>query len=372
MTDIDQAFRKAYAKRVTGDSASVVTPAVWLDEESGKTYREDSGHAVARPHTIEDETPRLPVESASQNDADRKAEPDNGKPLEQRTPAIDNKVEETSSPESTAASKSLDVEVGTTAYDAWKEKLKGLPPAEIAAPSKEQHFPQTAPPAKADLLVLKFSPVWEVDEFATPSIAKRLVNEHLSGIGSQLERACREGLQTLAICSRSRGTGRSTVAIAIAQTAAKSGLRVALVDGDIENPTLVEKLQLDMNIDWVDVVAQGMSIEEATVQSIGNGFSFLPLLRKSPDQLNRVDQYAKDLFEGLKRHYDLIVVDNSPFDEGSFGRSIPITSDVFDAVMLVEDIQEGDTDSLEACARRIRAIGIDNIGLIENFSSAVV
>ena len=377
MTDIDQAFRKAYAKRVPGEELDVQqeTPAVWIDENSGRAFRNDVEHGIAAPHgkasgekansgvtesrvdQAHDSSNPKPIESPVES------EEDSGTESELTTASETNITHDNPEPVNivpeVSVSSSLDVRPGTTAYDAWKEKLKDFE----SRKSEVLPTPKMTPP--------KYSPVWEVDQVALPSISEQLVNEYLSGIGGQLERACREGLQTLAICSQQRGTGRSTVSIAIAQTAAKSGLRVALVDGDVDNPTLVDKLQLDMDIDWIDAIAQGFSVEEATVQSIDNGFSFLPLLPKPNETLNKVDQYAKLLFERLKHHFDLIVVDNSPLCYGSFGHAIPITADMYDAVMMVEDMKSGDTDSLEACARRIRAVGIDNIGLIENFSQVI-
>ncbi|QDV67871.1 CobQ/CobB/MinD/ParA nucleotide binding domain protein [Rosistilla carotiformis] len=417
-TSIDQAFRKAYAKR-TGTSGATSestngTIAVWIDEPSGKTFRNESAQAVGAPHfepgpanpkvavdapaapSVADESleptidlPTATVESAVAEPSEPIAVAPTAAPAE---PAVVSEpvvvaAEPTSPPpavvaptlpESSAvapiaeASKlKIDVRPGTTAYDAWAAKLQtlDLAPKMEASKAMEPTIAKPSPALTRDALPA-FAPVWEVDEFLLPEVAKNLVAEHLHAMGTQLERASREGLQTMAVSSQNRQTGRSTVAIAIAQVAANNGLRVALVDADAESPSLLEKLQLEMTNDWVDAISQDVSIEEVAVTSLANNFCFLPLLEKTPEQLKQIDHCAASLLERLKLHFDFIVVDFGPLQHASFGLSIPLSDELFDAVVLIEDMRRIDPETLESYARRIRAVGIDNIGLIENYVDA--
>ena len=452
-TSIDQAFRKAYAKR-TGTSGSTSesangTIAVWIDEPSGQFFRNEPAHAVGAPHfqqapatelpVAESETPaaeadklanaaselatapqlaaqQTPAAQAPETPAatqtpaeqpiaavasplvsDIDLEPE-AEPMPYAEPLVSVEVSATNpqpvvrpidiaDDEPTvvvpapfvpapvvakpAIEPQIDIRPGTTAYDAWSAKLETLElPKKAEAPlSSEPTISKQAATINRESLPA-FAPVWEVDEFVLPEVAKNLATDHLLPMGAQLERASREGLQTMAVSSQNRDTGRSTVAIAIAQVAATAGLRVALVDADTENPSLLEKLQLEMSNDWVDAIAQDVSIEEVAVLSLSNNFCFLPLLKKSPEQLKQVDRCAASLLERLKLHFDLIVVDFGPLHHASFGLSIPLSDEFFDAVVLIEDMRRIDPETLETYARRIRAVGIENIGLIENYTDA--
>lgn len=389
-TSIDQAFRKAYAKR-TGKPAADDSIAVWIDEPSGQFFRSDTAHdnpssTVAAPRFLEPNATKIqPAAQQTQPAVDPPVAGSTTEAVSEPIPAaaptddvVAPMVEEaatspTPAPEVLAESPietAIDIRPGTTAYDAWSAKLQTLElpkpadkPVDVVQPSAKPSAPVATDALPA------FAPVWEVDEFALPEVATSLIEKHLQPMGAQLERASREGLQTLAVSSQNRETGRSTVAIAIAQVAANTGLRVALVDADTESPSLLEKLQLEMTNDWVDAIAQDVSIEEIAVLSISNNFCFLPLLPKSHEQLKQIDRSAAALFDRLKLHFDMIVVDFGPLNHASFGLSIPLSDEFFDAVVLIEDMQRIDPETLESYARRIRAVGIENIGLIENFSS---
>ena len=111
-------------------------------------------------------------------------------------------------------------------------------PADKNIPAFAQRPPASEP--TRDMM-----PAWETDQFHWPPMAEQLFHQddiRFLQAGQQLASAARDGLNVLAVTSTYRGEGRSTVAMNLARAAAQAGLQVALIDGDLENPTLATTL----------------------------------------------------------------------------------------------------------------------------------
>jgi len=216
-----------------------------------------------------------------------------------------------------------------------------------------------------------FQAVWEVDAILWPESIYRLCSQEqslLEAIGQRLMATVDAGLRVLAVTSADRGEGRTTVAACLAHSGSLLGLRVALVDGDLERPTLSEHLNLEVSSGWLDAIADGIPVEEVAVHSIEDQVTLVPLKPAGGGpRLHPLDDRIRKLIEQLAAGFDLVIIDAGQINAvggqlvGS-GAETPI-----DAAVLVVDHRQMETKRIEAAAQRIRRMGIESIGLVENF-----
>ncbi len=218
-----------------------------------------------------------------------------------------------------------------------------------------------------------FNPVWEVDRFQWPDICLELLHqraETMELVARNLIDACQEGLQVLAITSPRSGEGRTTVACCLAKLAGSRGLNVAIVDGDIENPTLSYQTNLDVEQDWKTAILNQLPLEEVAVHSIDDQVTLVPLVAPiDRNEMSTNDNRIELMLQELSESFDLVIVDMGHMESS---RSL-VTSlgqrGVISAVVAVVDRRSSSRLQVEDCLRRIRQTGVASIGLVENFAA---
>lgn len=218
-----------------------------------------------------------------------------------------------------------------------------------------------------------FNPIWEVDQLQWPDVCVKLMDarmDSLSHVTKHLSDACQEGLQVLAVTSPEGGEGRTTVACCLAMLAGSRGMKVAIVDGDIENPTLCLQTNLEMENDWQSAILNHLPLEEVAVHSIDDQITLVPLLNPlDQTELPNTDQRIADMLIELSESFDLVIVDighmNSP---GGLMQSLA-EQGIINAAIAVVDQRNASTQRIETCIRRIRQAGVTSIGLVENFAA---
>ncbi len=227
---------------------------------------------------------------------------------------------------------------------------------------------ETAPEAEE---AQRFQPVWEVDAFGWPETIDKLdavAAQQLTESGRALRRASRDGLRVLAVTSPGRGQGRTTVAIQLARSAARSGLRVAIVDADTECPVLADRLCVEVSRGWIDAAGDGLPLEEVAVYSIADELTLLPLVpwNGGASKPRESTQLIHDALRQLARDHDLVVVDCSQI--GSLGSLFHDQEHpVIDAAFLVCDQRQSNSEEISAGIARLQRLGIGHIGLVDNF-----
>ena len=173
------------------------------------------------------------------------------------------------------------------------------------------------------------------------------------------------GLKSVIVTSASEGEGRTVTAIGIALAAASNGKRVALVDGDIENPTLQHDLQLDLDSGWVEAIRGGLLLDDVAVHSIHDNLTLIPLLAAGSEGFKKAS--ATDLVrmvDQLDGKFDLIVIDGST----SSTTSVHNFATLVDTAVIVRNKNTTDLDTVNELAYRLRESGVTGIGIVENFS----
>jgi polysaccharide biosynthesis transport protein len=121
--------------------------------------------------------------------------------------------------------------------------------------------------------------------------------------------------KVVGITSALPNEGKSTISEALAQTAAQSGSRTLLIDGDIRNPSLTARLTSAAQIGLIDIVLGKVDWRDAVWIDPQTNLHFLPCVVTSRFS-NSSDVLAspqmEKLFQQLREHYDRIVLDLSP------------------------------------------------------------
>ncbi len=259
-------------------------------------------------------------------------------------------------------------------------------PAPDAPPDARDREADTARPGpgmKEDVLQMEqylrqmkhrvFNPAWEVDSIPWPEVCTQLLRNHyetMDVIGRNLRQSCQDGLQVLGVTAPRRGMGASTVACCLAMLAGVYGMKVALIDADLETPTLAAQTNLDIEIDWKTALLRDLTVEDAAVHSIDDQVTLIPLLAPvTALELDVFDLRIIRMFEQLVDGFDLVVVDvgNMESDRSlmtSLGRE-----GMIHAVATVVDRRGAESRHIDACIRRIQRCGVRSIGLVENFAA---
>ncbi len=212
--------------------------------------------------------------------------------------------------------------------------------------------------------IQSFQAVWEVDVFDVPGSVADLFfdTKRYQQISERMSAAVSTGLQSVLITSNQAGEGRSSVAIGIAMAAAASGIRVALVDADIEDPTLAEELRLDLQYGWVDTVRGGLPIKEIAVHAVEDGVTLVPLM--APQGQTAATPYeVTQLIESLQNSFDLILIDGP----SALSSSIQQIAMAVDSAILVRDVTRTDQSMVNQLSDQLYRAGIRGVGVVENF-----
>ena len=216
-----------------------------------------------------------------------------------------------------------------------------------------------------------FHAIWEVDSFQWPDVSEKLSTAQpsiLNEVGRHLRQANSTGLSVLAVTSAAAGQGRTTVACCIARSAAKVGLSVALIDGDLHHPALADELNLEVTHGWLETVSLNLPLEEAAIHSIEDRITLFPLTnRKEIVSIAPDHPKIQAILRKLAKCFDLVVIDSQHLSHPSYrlmgcGVNTPI-----DAAVLVVDKNFANNDETNESIRRLSRIGVESVGLVENF-----
>ncbi|BAU11613.1 hypothetical protein LEP3755_21120 [Leptolyngbya sp. NIES-3755] len=185
-------------------------------------------------------------------------------------------------------------------------------------------------------------------------------------------------LRSIVVSSPTAGDGKTTVAVNLAQAAAAMGQRVLLVDADLRNPQLAERLEVPNDRGLTELVAQNLNPQEViqrleAMVTVGGGdepslgrtnFSILtggkmpldPTRLWSSQKIQRLNDYFKAM-------YDLVVFDAPPaLSYADSSLLAPHTN----GMLVVTGIGKTDQGDLRQMLDTLQTARIPVVGIVAN------
>ena len=180
-----------------------------------------------------------------------------------------------------------------------------------------------------------------------------------------IEARDQRNVRVLLFTSCNRAEGRTTLVLTVARALARRDGRTLLVDGDLSGPMLARLLGLRPRVGLDDVVLDGLSLDEATIEAPDDHLSILPL--RAP--VARPREFLAEAgwtcaLARLRREYDLVIIDGSPLFTGL---SAAVLHRSVDAAVLVHHRTLTGERSLLRAREILEAGGVTLLGLAETF-----
>ncbi|MFN9603795.1 MAG: P-loop NTPase [Planctomycetota bacterium] len=216
-----------------------------------------------------------------------------------------------------------------------------------------------------------FVPSWEVDALLWPEVVLRLEQASPGSfrqVGRHIANANQSGLRVMAVTSGERGVGRSTVAMHLARAAANAGLKVAIMDADAANPSLIDQLRLDVQHGWQDCLFAAVPLEEVAVHGLGDSITLFPLTDAiEPQQVHANLPRMSKLIRRISNAFDLVILDSGRLHLDQRELIGVSHEPVVDAAVVVVDTELSIKEKIDSAISILQARGLSSIGLVENF-----
>ncbi len=228
-----------------------------------------------------------------------------------------------------------------------------------------------APPHRAH----RFRPQWEVDAFAFPSVCDRLQSESSQGLANLLRSVLEQawsGRNIFAVTSCSRGEGVTTVTLCIARMAAAAHVRVAVLDGNLESPTIGSSLNLQVERGWL-ASERTSNLAESAIGAERDALVIFPLCATEalPTQ-EPPCALASQVLQTLGGAFDLVLLDAGPMYQAARLWYRPEVCLSLHASLIVRDIRNTSGGQIDDVCHRVRDSGVRDVAVIHNFENSAM
>lgn len=167
----------------------------------------------------------------------------------------------------------------------------------------------------------------------------------------------------IAVASSLPGEGKTTVSLLLAQTSAKLGKSVLLVDCDLRRPTLHETFASDDGPSLVELLSGEACLDEVVRHDEASGLNFIPSRSTAASAIDLLSsQRFADLVRDFRARFDTVVLDGPPTLVVS--DSVPIAKQA-DAVIFVVKWNGAAREAVRSGVRALtdRGVVIDGVVL---------
>jgi Mrp family chromosome partitioning ATPase len=244
-------------------------------------------------------------------------------------------------------------------------------PAAAIAPSAEELLRPLSDFAAAREAPADFRPALEVPYFLWPEVCRTIVaerREHLARLAETL-RTLGAGAR-VAVTSRERGEGRTTLVACLAAYLVQSETTCCLVDADFGRPQLARRLGVQPQVGWEEVLCGQVPLSEALVESGRDRCALLPLANPQPADVQSLGKLQAGVDLGvLGEHYALVLLDAGPWEGlAALALQMLCRQGAIDALLIVTDRRRPEQD-LATLADDLQATGVRLVGIVENFTT---
>ena len=168
--------------------------------------------------------------------------------------------------------------------------------------------------------------------------------------------------KVITVTSSVPGEGKSTTACNVAIALAQTGVRVALVEGDLRRPKVAEYLGLERSVGLTTVLVGRVTLEAALQQARTPGLDVLTSGALPPNPSEIIQTTAmSNLVAELRQSYDVILIDAPPL--------LPVTdasllASISDGALLVVRHGETGREEVASAVSRLNAVGGRVLGTV--------
>lgn len=200
----------------------------------------------------------------------------------------------------------------------------------------------------------------------TPKSSRTLGRESASYLRTNLLFAMRDvDPKVILVTGASSGQGKSSVALALAESFARGGQRTLLIDGDLRQPALGRRYRLDPLIDtsFQKHLETRDKILPITTVTVGGGatMDLVPGFAPAPEPAELLGRNLRRLVEFWEKHYEVIVFDSAPVLPVADALAVaPYCS----GALLVARAGHEDRRRLDAASGLLKRVGVRVFGVV--------
>ncbi|MGB5960285.1 MAG: polysaccharide biosynthesis tyrosine autokinase [Coleofasciculaceae cyanobacterium] len=172
-------------------------------------------------------------------------------------------------------------------------------------------------------------------------------------------------IRSLAVCSAAAGDGKSTVALHLAQTAAAMGQRVLLVDANLRQPQLHNKLNLANQKGLNDLLAKKIAPNELLGRSqVGENFFVLTAGQPFPNSTKLLaSTQMQYLMEEFQATFDLVIYDTPDLTDF---RDANFLATHTDGILMVVAISKTSRSAVKKVMEQLNTFRLPTLGVVAN------
>lgn len=172
-------------------------------------------------------------------------------------------------------------------------------------------------------------------------------------------------IRSLAVCSAAPGDGKSTVALHLAQTAAAMGQRVLLVDANLRQPQLHNKLNLPNQKGLSELLSKQVALNELIGRSQVSENLFAvtagqPFANSSKLLASNQMQYLMEEFQAT---FDLVIYDTSDLTNFMDANFLAAHTD---GILLVVAVNKTNRSAVKQVMEQLNTFRLPTLGVVAN------
>jgi polysaccharide biosynthesis transport protein len=172
-------------------------------------------------------------------------------------------------------------------------------------------------------------------------------------------------IRSLAVCSAASGDGKSTVALHLAQTAAGMGQRVLLVDANLRQPQLHNKLNLPNQKGLSDLLAKQVALNELIGRSqVAENLFVLTAGQPFPNSSKLLaSTQMQYLMEEFQATFDLVIYDTSDLTDFMDANFLAAHTD---GILLVVAVNKTKRSVVKQVIEQLNTFRLPTLGVVAN------